>query len=117
LSRADGTNPRALGTNPRALGTNKRGQRRVTAKAKRMGWKAPEVAADRLPRWLRFEILKRDAFSCRYCGARAKNGAVLQVDHVKPKAAGGTDEPTNLTTACADCNSGKAVRKLSEAIL
>jgi len=41
----------------------------------------------------------------------------LQVDHVKPKAVGGTDDPKNLTTACKDCNAGKAARKLSERLI
>ncbi len=109
-SRLSGTNPRALGTNPRA-------GRRVVAKAKRLGWNPAEVAGDRLPRWLRFEILKRDGFRCRYCGAGRAQGAVLNVDHVKPKAAGGTDKPTNLVTACETCNGGKAARKLTECIL
>lgn len=109
-SRASGTNPRALGTNPRAL-------KRVSDKAKRIGWNPPEKAGAELPRWLRFEILKRDGFRCRYCGAGRKQGAVLQVDHIKPKAAGGTDDPANLTTACDDCNAGKAARKLNEGLL
>lgn len=117
MSRANGTNPRAMGTNSRALGTNKRGQRRVLAKAERMGWNPPEVAGDRLPRWLRFEILKRDGFACCYCGYGRKQGVLLQVDHVTPKAAGGTDAPTNLATSCFDCNAGKAARKLSERLL
>lgn len=32
---------------------------------------------------------------------------VLHVDHVLPKALGGADDPSNLVTACKDCNSGK----------
>lgn len=55
---------------------------------------------------LRYEILRRDNHACRYCGATAP-GATLNVDHVIPQALGGTDKPTNLVTACADCNSGK----------
>lgn len=55
---------------------------------------------------LRFEILRRDGFTCQYCGA--KGGDVeLQVDHIHPKAAGGTDDPGNLITACFECNNGK----------
>jgi len=109
---------RALGTNPRALGTNPRAVRGIMSKAKRMGWN-PADPADKtgLPRWLRFEILKRDGFRCTYCGRSAKDGARLQVDHIKPKAAGGKDDPKNLTTACADCNHGKAARKLGETLL
>lgn len=56
---------------------------------------------------LRFEILRRDNFACRYCGASAPE-VKLTVDHVKPKALGGTDDPSNLVTACAGCNSGKS---------
>lgn len=105
---------RASGTNPRALGTNPRRQRGVLSKAKRMGWIPAEKAGVSLPRWLRFEVMKRDGFRCAYCGAGKAQMAILQVDHVKPKAAGGTDDPTNLTTSCDDCNAGKAARKLSE---
>lgn len=56
---------------------------------------------------LRFEILRRDNHTCRYCGAKAPN-VELRVDHVIPEALGGTNDPANLVTACHDCNSGKA---------
>lgn len=58
-------------------------------------------------RRLRFEILKRDSHLCRYCGAKAPD-VPLTVDHVVPVALGGSDDPTNLVTACKDCNSGKS---------
>lgn len=57
---------------------------------------------------LRFQIFRRDNFACRYCGLAAKDGAVLEVDHMTPKVDGGRDVPTNLITACEDCNSGKS---------
>jgi hypothetical protein len=57
-------------------------------------------------RRLRFEILRRDGHACRYCGAMAPD-TKLTVDHVIPVALGGSDEPSNLVTACADCNAGK----------
>jgi hypothetical protein len=60
-----------------------------------------------LSKRLRFEILRRDEHTCRYCGGRAPD-VRLTVDHVVPVALGGDDEPTNLVTACTDCNSGKA---------
>ena len=56
---------------------------------------------------LRFEILKRDGFRCIYCGATPIQSP-LHVDHVKPEADGGTDDPANLVTACRDCNGGKS---------
>lgn len=58
-------------------------------------------------RRLRFEILRRDGHTCRYCGAKAPEAA-LTVDHVIPVALGGGDEPNNLVAACSDCNSGKS---------
>lgn len=58
-------------------------------------------------RRLRFEILRRDGHTCRYCGAKAPD-VTLTVDHVIPVALGGGDDPRNLVTACTDCNSGKS---------
>lgn len=55
---------------------------------------------------LRFEILRRDNHTCRYCG-RTPPEVEVTVDHVLPTALGGTDDANNLVTACKDCNSGK----------
>jgi hypothetical protein len=55
----------------------------------------------------RYEVLKRDNHTCRYCGATAPD-AILTVDHVTPVALGGSDAPDNLVAACRDCNYGKA---------
>lgn len=57
-------------------------------------------------RRLRFEVLRRDGHTCRYCGASAPE-AKLTVDHVIPVALGGSDDPGNLVAACASCNGGK----------
>lgn len=62
---------------------------------------------------LRFEVFKRDSFTCRYCGVGSPQ-AILEVDHVHPKSAGGTDDLENLVTACFQCNRGKAARLLSD---
>lgn len=58
-------------------------------------------------RRLRFEILRRDNHTCRYCGASAPD-VKLTVDHVVPEALGGSDDPSNLVAACAGCNGGKS---------
>lgn len=55
---------------------------------------------------LRFEIFRRDGFKCRYCGLLAGE-TELTIDHVVPRTLGGSDDPTNLVTACKDCNAGK----------
>lgn len=57
---------------------------------------------------LRFEILRRDGHACRYCGTKGTADNPLTVDHVIPRALGGTDAASNLVTACADCNAGKS---------
>lgn len=61
----------------------------------------------------RFEVFKRDRFTCQYCGAKAPD-VVLHCDHIHPVAAGGTSDILNLVTACADCNGGKGARKLDD---
>ena len=66
-----------------------------------------------LSKTTRFEVFKRDAFTCQYCG-RAAPEVVLQVDHVHPVAHGGTNDLLNLVTACHDCNGGKGARLLSD---
>lgn len=60
---------------------------------------------------MRFEILKRDGFRCRYCGAD-QTKSLLQVDHVHPKSRGGIDHVDNLVTACFECNQGKKATPL-----
>ena len=62
---------------------------------------------------LRFEVFKRDSFTCQYCGAKAPD-VILHVDHIKPVAGGGGNEIMNLVTACVSCNQGKGKRKLSD---
>lgn len=59
-----------------------------------------------LSKRVRFEIFKRDSFTCQYCGKRPPN-VVLEVDHIDPLSNGGSDDQINLTTSCFDCNRGK----------
>jgi hypothetical protein len=62
---------------------------------------------------VRFEVFKRDSFTCQYCGQKAPD-VVLEVDHITPVAAGGDDSILNLVTACRSCNAGKSARSLSD---
>ncbi len=57
----------------------------------------------------RFQILRRDKFTCQYCGAKAPDAA-LHVDHVKPVVDGGDNSPANLIAACVRCNLGKGTK-------
>lgn len=57
-------------------------------------------------RLLRFEVFRRDGYTCFYCGRRAPT-VILEADHKTPRSAGGPDTIDNLVTACWDCNRGK----------
>jgi hypothetical protein len=60
-----------------------------------------------IPNRVRFEVLRRDGHTCRYCGAKAPE-VKLNVDAVLPVSLGGSHrDPANLVTACEACNSGK----------
>lgn len=60
----------------------------------------------------RFEVFKRDKFTCQYCGAHPPQ-AVLHVDHIVSVASGGANDIDNLTTACSVCNGGKGAVSLT----
>lgn len=62
---------------------------------------------------VRFEVFKRDKFTCQYCGRSAPE-VVLHVDHIQPVSKDGENDITNLITACAECNLGKGARELSD---
>lgn len=66
-----------------------------------------------LSKKIRFEVLKRDKFTCQYCGRKAPD-VLLEVDHIDPVANGGTNSIFNLVTSCHDCNSGKGARALDD---
>ena len=61
----------------------------------------------------RFEVFKRDKFTCQYCGRSAPD-VILEVDHIMPVAKGGTNDIMNLITSCKDCNRGKKDIPLSD---
>lgn len=45
-------------------------------------------------------VLKRDGYRCTMCGATED----LQVHHVVPRRADGSNDSANLTTLCAECH-------------
>jgi len=66
-----------------------------------------------LTKAIRFEVFKRDRFTCQYCGRKAPE-VVLEVDHIVPVSEGGGNELMNLVTSCFDCNRGKEKKKLDD---
>lgn len=70
-------------------------------------------------RWIRDEkrlaIYLRDGLRCAYCGATLESGAsCLSLDHITPRSKGGSNDATNLVTACKMCNSVRGDRPLSQ---
>ena len=64
-----------------------------------------------IPKKVRFEVFKRDFFTCQYCGRKAPD-IVLECDHIIPVADGGENDMMNLITSCRDCNRGKGKTRL-----
>jgi 5-methylcytosine-specific restriction endonuclease McrA len=58
------------------------------------------------------EVLRRDDFTCQYCGQR---GTHLTVDHVVPRHLGGVHTWENLVAACPGCNHRKGGRTIEQA--
>jgi len=60
----------------------------------------------------RRNILRRDRYTCQYCG---RQGGELTVDHVLPRSRGGRSTWENLVAACRSCNLKKGDRTPEEA--
>jgi 5-methylcytosine-specific restriction endonuclease McrA len=58
------------------------------------------------------EILRRDEYTCQYCGQRTPT---LTVDHVIPRHLGGKHSWGNLVAACPNCNHRKGGRTPEQA--
>ena len=71
------------------------------------------MARQAIRKSVRMEVLKRDCFTCQYCGQKAPN-VVIEIDHIKPVAAGGDNHILNLVAACRACNAGKSDKLLSD---
>lgn len=61
---------------------------------------------------LRYDALRKSDGSCVVCGRSKFDGAVLHVDHIKPRSLFPELElePSNLQVLCAQCNLGKGNR-------
>ncbi|MEW5872437.1 MAG: HNH endonuclease [Chloroflexota bacterium] len=57
------------------------------------------------------EILRRDDYTCQYCGQHV---TYLTVDHVVPRRLGGEYSWDNLVAACPACNHRKGGRTLEQ---
>lgn len=84
--------------------------------------KAPEVIVltkyDKVPNaavtFNRRNVYLRDKHCCQYCG-KSLSREQLTIDHVTPRAQGGTSTWKNCVVACFPCNSKKADRTPEQA--
>jgi 5-methylcytosine-specific restriction endonuclease McrA len=76
------------------------------------------LAYDRVPkrrvRFSRYNIFARDRCTCQYCGRRFSRPE-LNLDHVIPRAQGGTSTWENVVCSCHECNRRKGGRTPGEA--
>jgi 5-methylcytosine-specific restriction endonuclease McrA len=85
-------------------------------------FRIPEVILlsdyDKLPKrtahFSRRNLFKRDNMTCQYCGARP-GSQELTIEHVIPRAQGGTSTWENCVLACVECNRKKADRTPKQA--
>lgn len=85
--------------------------RREAVRALRDGL-IPSMARKSISKRVRFEVFKRDEFTCQYCGEHPPK-VLLHVDHIHPVVEGGTNDMDNLVTSCESCNQGKGARLLT----
>lgn len=71
----------------------------------RYGTSIPEPLRRKLSARLRVLIYERDNYICQYCGRHTQSP---HCDHILPFSRGGADHPSNLVTACPECNWSKS---------
>lgn len=69
-------------------------------------WGHRGAGRDYIPGSIRYKVLKRAKYRCELCGAHEDQTA-LQIDHIIPKARGGSDDLSNYQALCATCNANK----------
>lgn len=61
-------------------------------------------------RRIREQVLVRDAYQCALCGRIADGYKEAHVDHIVPRASGGTDDLANLRVLCQSCHSTRTAK-------
>ena len=64
---------------------------------------------DAVPGSIRQEVLKRAKQRCELCGRSARD-MQIDVDHIRPRSKGGSNDITNLQALCRTCNAEKGNR-------
>jgi 5-methylcytosine-specific restriction protein A len=64
---------------------------------------------------LRESILRRDNYLCQACLTTGRPTEATHVDHITPKAKGGSDDEGNLQSLCKPCHEAKTTAEAAEA--
>jgi 5-methylcytosine-specific restriction enzyme A len=64
---------------------------------------------------LRLHILARDKYLCQKCLKEGRTTLANQVDHIKSKAKGGTDDYANLQSLCEPHHIQKTIEETGKA--
>jgi len=72
-------------------------------------WGHRSISDGYVPGSVRYEVLKRAKYRCELCGAHEEHAA-LHVDHILPRAKGGSDDLSNFQALCMTCNTNKRDR-------
>lgn len=76
-------------------------------------WDYRMLETDPVPGSLRNRVLEESGGRCALCGA-TKSERPLDVDHIKPKSKGGTNDYSNLQVLCSKCNRAKGNRNSTD---
>ena len=80
------------------LNTARPGERMIRP-TKRVPW----------PMGMKRELLKRQDYTCAYCGYRL-NASKFEIDHMDPVIRGGSNDMDNLQVICRPCNMRKGIQ-------
>jgi diadenosine tetraphosphate (Ap4A) HIT family hydrolase len=72
-------------------------------------WDHRLLESDPVPDSTYYKILAESGSRCALCGATKKERR-LEVDHIKPRSWGGTNDPSNLQALCYICNRAKGAK-------
>jgi ATP adenylyltransferase len=72
-------------------------------------WEHRSLSDGYVPGSVRYEVLKRARYRCELCGAHEEQAA-MHIDHIIPRARGGSDDISNFQALCITCNTNKRDR-------
>ena len=85
---------------------------RLTAYIDKRGeeiWAHRSIADGYISGSVRYDVLKRAKYRCELCGVHEERAA-LHIDHIIPRARGGSDDISNFQSLCVTCNTNKRDR-------